>query len=106
MDFGPIQFVQFVRLFEMLGDGWVAIIVYGLFAGFLARLITTRESKVGLLSSALLGIAGALLGFFVAHWAGFDLESAGMRFVAAFTGSLLIAILGGVLLRRRRSDPD
>jgi uncharacterized membrane protein YeaQ/YmgE (transglycosylase-associated protein family) len=61
MEFGPVQIVQFVRLFDMLGDGWVAIVVYGIFAGLLARFVTAREAKVGLLSSSLLGIVGALL---------------------------------------------
>ncbi|GAA4861605.1 GlsB/YeaQ/YmgE family stress response membrane protein [Luteimonas vadosa] len=106
MDFGPVQIVQFVRLFDLLGDGWVAIVVYGIFAGLLAGFVTTREAKVGLLSSSLLGIAGAVLAFFACRWLGIELDGHGKRFLAAFAGSLLVAIVGGRLLRRKPEPAD
>lgn len=59
---GPIEFVQFMRFLDSLGDGGPAIIVLGILAGFLARLITTRKRNIGLVATCLLGIAGALLG--------------------------------------------
>ncbi|CAN5611087.1 hypothetical protein BH23PSE2_BH23PSE2_05600 [soil metagenome] len=105
MDFGPIQLVQFVRFLDGLGEGWLALLVYGVFAGFLAAFMTSRERKVGLFSASLLGIAGALLGFGVAQLLGIGLPGPGMRFLAAFLGSLLLALLVGLLPRRRRSEP-
>lgn len=102
MEHGPIQFVQFVRFLESVGDGWLSILVYGVFAGFLARFITTRERRIGLFATCLLGIAGALLGVVAARLLGIELEGPGMRFLAAFAGSLALAMLGGLLPRRKQ----
>ncbi len=103
MEHGPIQLVQFVRFLDGLGGGWLAIVVYGVFAGFLAAFITSRERRIGLLPTCLLGISGALLGIGAAHLLGIGLHGPGMRFLAAFAGSLALALLGGLLTRRRRA---
>lgn len=105
MEHGPIQLVQFVRFLDSVGDGWLSIVVYGVFAGFLARFITSRERRIGLFSTCLLGIAGALLGVGVAGLLGIELAGPGLRFLAAFAGSLAIALLGGLLPRRRDATP-
>lgn len=97
---GPIEFVQFMRFIESLGDGWLAIVVLGILAGFLARLITTRKRNIGLVSTCLLGITGAVLGVTVAGWLGIALDGTGMRFLAAFAGSLVLVVLGGLFRSR------
>ena len=104
MENGPIQIVQFVRFLDGLGDGWIAIVVLGIFAGFVARLVTTTRKNVGLLSTCLLGIAGAGLGVYGASALGFAPTGTGTRFLAALAGSFLIAI-AGALLRRKRPRP-
>jgi uncharacterized membrane protein YeaQ/YmgE (transglycosylase-associated protein family) len=105
MEYGPIQLVQFVRFLDGLGDGWLAIVVYGVFAGFLAAFITSRERRIGLLPAAVLGIAGALLAIGAAHLLGIGLQGPGRRFLAAFAGSMALALLFGLLTRRRRTPP-
>jgi uncharacterized membrane protein YeaQ/YmgE (transglycosylase-associated protein family) len=104
MENGPIEFVQFVRFLDSLGDGWPAIIVLGVLAGFVARFMTTNRREVGLLSTALLGIAGALLGVWAAKALGIALQGTGSRFLAAFAGSLVLALLGTVF--RRKAPPS
>ena len=59
---GPIEIVQFLQLFDRLGDGWVALVVIGLFAGFLVRFATSNQRSIGLLSTPTLSVAGAVLG--------------------------------------------
>lgn len=101
---GPIEFVQFMRFLDGLGDGWPAILVLGLLAGVVARLVTTQTREVGLLSTALLGIAGAVLGVFAAGWLGIELDGTGRRFLAALAGSLALAF-AGTLFRRPPREP-
>ena len=101
MENGPIEVVQFVRFLDGLGDGWAAILVLGVLAGFVARLMTTSEKSVGLLSTCLLGIAGAALGMFGTRALGLAPTGAGTRFLAALAGSLLLAFAGNALRRRK-----
>ena len=100
---GPIEFVQFVRFLESLGDGWPAIIALGVLAGMIARLATTQQRQVGFLSTCLLGIAGAVLGVTAAKFFAIPLQGLGARFLAALAGSLLLALLG--TLFRRKAPP-
>ena len=104
MEQGPVQFVEFVRFLEGLGDGWPAIIVIGFFAGFIARMMTTRARVVGFWSIWLLGIAGALLAIGAAKLLGVPLQGLGTRFLAALAGSLALAFIGSMILRGRRRD--
>jgi len=103
MENGPIEFVQFVRFLDSLGDGWPAIIVLGILAGIVARLVVTERRHVGLLSTALLGIAGALLGVWAAKALDIALPGSGSRFLDALAGSLTLALIGTLF---RRKTPD
>ncbi len=71
--------------------GIVAWLVLGLIAGFLASLMVNKRGE-GMLTDILLGIIGAVVGGFIAQFAGF----------AGITGlniySILIAIGGAVVV--------
>lgn len=99
---GPIEFVQFLELFEVLGDGWVLTAVLGVFAGFIVRFATTGKRSVGLVSTCLFGVAGAFIGVWVAAQLGVDTHGTGTRFLAALGGSVLLALAGALLPPRRR----
>lgn len=101
---GPIEFVQFMQLFDRLGDGWVALVVIGLFAGFLVRFATSNQRSIGLWSTALFGVAGAVLGVAVAGALGIALPGPGSRFLAALAGSFALSLLGGLF--RRKEKPE
>lgn len=73
-----------------------AWIVFGLVAGVVANVIDPRPAKGGLVGAIILGIAGALVGGFLANLVfgvgitGFDINS----FVIAVIGSLVLLFIG------------
>lgn len=72
--------------------GILAWIVFGLIAGAVAKLIMPGDDPGGFIITILVGIAGALVGGFVA-------TALGLGTVSGFNlGSFLIAILGAILL--------
>lgn len=73
----------------MTGFGWIAWIIIGIIAGWLAEKIMKREH--GLLTNLLVGIVGALIGGFLANSLGFD---AGGNWIVG----IIVATLGAVIL--------
>ena len=102
---GPVEFVQFLKLFEHLGDGWVLTAALGVFAGFIVRFATSSKRNIGLLSTCLFGLVGAFIGVWIAAQLGVDTRGTGMRFLAALGGSVLLALAGALLPRRERRRP-
>lgn len=72
--------------------GILTWIILGLIAGAIAKLIMPGDDPGGFIITILLGIAGALVGGFVASALGFGSVS-GFNFV-----SIIIAILGAIVL--------
>jgi uncharacterized membrane protein YeaQ/YmgE (transglycosylase-associated protein family) len=76
----------------MQGMGILSWIVFGLIAGAIAKLVTPGRDGGGCIITIIVGIAGALLGGWIATVLGFGgLSGFDVR-------SLAIAILGAVLL--------
>jgi uncharacterized membrane protein YeaQ/YmgE (transglycosylase-associated protein family) len=81
--------------------GWI---ILGLLAGAIAKLILPGDDPGGIIVTMLIGIAGALVGGFIASALGlgqvdafFDLGT----WVIAIVGSLLLLIIFRLLFRRR-----
>ena len=82
--------------------GWI---VLGLLAGVVAKAIMPGAERVGIVLTTLLGIAGALLGGFLASALGFgdpideffDLST----WVAAIAGALVILFIWNAINQRR-----
>lgn len=81
--------------------GLLAWIVLGLLAGALARLIVPGRQNVGCIATMAVGIAGALVGGFVAEAVfdedvdlGFDLRSLAIATVFAIVFLLLLEAIG------------
>ncbi len=82
--------------------GWIAI---GAVAGILAKALYPGAENIGIVLTILLGIAGALLGGFVAWVVGagdpidefFDIST----WIAAIVGSLIILFVWNTLRNRR-----
>jgi uncharacterized membrane protein YeaQ/YmgE (transglycosylase-associated protein family) len=72
--------------------GILTWIVLGLIVGVLAKLIMPGKDPGGIIITMLLGIAGALIGGFIANAMGLGAVS-GINL-----GSILIAVLGAILL--------
>ena len=72
--------------------GILAWIVFGLIAGAVAKLIMPGDDPGGFIITILIGIAGALVGGFIA-------TALGLGSVSGFNlASFLIAVLGAILL--------
>lgn len=77
-------------------------IVFGLIVGLIAQLLNPNPSKGGILSSAILGIVGAVTGGFVADAllgisiTGFNLSS----FVIAVAGAIVVVGIQNALVRK------
>jgi len=72
--------------------GIITWIIFGLIAGALAKFIMPGDDPGGIIVTILIGIAGALIGGFIA-------TGLGMGGVDGFNlGSFFIAVLGAILL--------
>jgi uncharacterized membrane protein YeaQ/YmgE (transglycosylase-associated protein family) len=81
--------------------GLLSWIVMGLLAGALAKFLLPGRDPGGCIVTALIGVAGAVLGGFLATRmgfggiSGFDLRSLGIAVVGAFLFLLVLRMLGG-----------
>ena len=85
--------------------GILLFVVFGLVVGFLARAIMPGTQSMGLVATALLGIAGSFVGGFlvslVTHNRVMDLNTAGI--IGSIVGALLVLFIVGRLGARRAS---
>jgi uncharacterized membrane protein YeaQ/YmgE (transglycosylase-associated protein family) len=73
--------------------GILVWIVLGLVAGILAQIIVPAKVPGGLVTTALLGVAGALLGGFIATHLGFgDISGFDLRSVAIAVGGAILLL--------------
>lgn len=84
--------------------GILLFIVFGLLVGFIARALLPGRQSMGLVMTALLGMAGSLIGGFLGNLAAgrplLDFHSAG--FLGSLLGSILLLVALGASRRRRR----
>ena len=85
--------------------GILSWIVFGLIAGALAKLIMPGDDPGGFIVTTLIGIAGALLGGFIAIQLGFgDITGFDFRsFIIAIVGALLLLFIYRLATRGRRT---
>ena len=81
---------------------WLVIIVLGLVAGAIAKLITPGRDPGGCIVTLLLGIAGAFLGTWLGRLAGLygPNDSAGL--IGAVIGAVIILLVYRLIAGRRR----
>lgn len=81
--------------------GWI---VFGFFAGLIARAIMPGKQALGLVATTLLGIGGSFVGGLVASL----LRGSSFRrfetsgFIGAVLGALLLLFIGEMMSKRRR----
>jgi uncharacterized membrane protein YeaQ/YmgE (transglycosylase-associated protein family) len=86
---------------------WLAWIVVGAIAGWLAGLIVKGDEGLGVIGHILLGLAGALIGGYVVGLVTgndpmdgvFDIST----IVTAVVGAVVLVLLGSMLMRGRRT---
>jgi uncharacterized membrane protein YeaQ/YmgE (transglycosylase-associated protein family) len=89
--------------------GIIAWIILGLLAGLIARAIMPGDDSIGLIATVIIGIAGAIIGGFIAELIGF--EGLGSFFelrtwiIAVAGAALLLLIVRAVASGRRHHGP-
>jgi uncharacterized membrane protein YeaQ/YmgE (transglycosylase-associated protein family) len=87
----------------MQPDGILGWLLIGLVAGVLGKLIMPGKDPGGIIVTILLGIAGALLAFFLTPMMGLELTETWHSYAAATAGAvLLLALYRLVMVRRVR----
>jgi uncharacterized membrane protein YeaQ/YmgE (transglycosylase-associated protein family) len=80
----------------------ITLIIGGL-VGWLASIVMKTNAQMGLIANVAVGVAGSMLGFWVAGMLGFAAVGGIARFLVAFAGAvLLIFILGKLGIFKRR----
>ena len=83
-----------------MGILWMIII--GLIAGAIAKLLMPGRDPGGIIVTILLGIAGALLGGFLGRSLGIMGEGQEAGWIAAFVGAIVLLLLYRLIVGRRR----
>jgi len=84
----------------MQGVGWIAAIIIGIFAGWVAEKILKRND--GLLMNLIAGLIGGLVGkFLIVDIIGFTYGGWIASAIAAIIGAVLVLFIWGLIFRRR-----
>jgi uncharacterized membrane protein YeaQ/YmgE (transglycosylase-associated protein family) len=78
--------------------GWI---VFGLIVGLIARLLHPGRDPGGFIITALLGIAGSLLGGFIGRAMGLYREGQGAGLIVSILGAILLLVVYHVIAGRR-----
>lgn len=82
--------------------GIIVWIVFGLLVGIVAKVLMPGRDPGGFILTALLGIAGALVGGFIGRTAGWYGEGDPVGFVMAVVGSIVLLVLDRLAIRGPR----
>lgn len=82
---------------------WIFSLIIGGIVGWLASIIMKTNAQMGLIANVLVGVAGSLLGYWIAGLLGFAPAGGIVRFIVALAGAaLLIFILGKLGFFRKK----
>jgi uncharacterized membrane protein YeaQ/YmgE (transglycosylase-associated protein family) len=80
----------------------IGFIIIGLLAGLLARLLVPGRDSMGLLATAVLGMAGALVAGFLAKVLFNDSDGVGL--IGSIIGAVLLLLVWRAFVSRRQSS--
>ena len=84
----------------MVGVGWIAAIIIGIFAGWVAEKILRRDD--GLLMNLAAGLIGGLLGkWLIVDLLGFHYMGWVSSAIAAIVGAVVLLFVWGLIFRKR-----
>lgn len=82
-------------------NSWIWAIVIGGIAGAIAKLLMPGKDPGGCIVTILLGIAGAMLAYFVGQQLGFTSTNDGVGLIGSVIGAFLILLIYRLVMRRR-----
>lgn len=82
-------------------NSWIWAIVIGGIAGAIAKLLMPGKDPGGCIVTILLGIAGAMLAYFVGQQLGFSSTNDGVGLIGSVIGAFLILLIYRLVMRRR-----
>jgi uncharacterized membrane protein YeaQ/YmgE (transglycosylase-associated protein family) len=83
--------------------GWIATIILGGIAGWLASMVMIRDSSMGIFWNIIVGVIGGLIGSAIGNVTGFLTTDAGwvMYLVTAFVGAIVLLAAANMVQRGR-----
>ena len=76
---------------------WIISLIIGGIVGWLASIIMKTNAQMGLIANILVGVAGSMLGFWIAGMLGIAASGGILRFVIALGGAMLLIFILGKL---------
>jgi uncharacterized membrane protein YeaQ/YmgE (transglycosylase-associated protein family) len=86
---------------QIFGGGIIWTIFIGLIAGLLARALKPGNDKLSLLWTIVLGIAGALLAWYIGGALGWYAPGEPAGFIASVVGAIVLLVLYGMLRKKK-----
>jgi uncharacterized membrane protein YeaQ/YmgE (transglycosylase-associated protein family) len=88
---------------EDLDMGWIATIILGGIAGWLASMVMNRDASMGIFWNIIVGVIGGLLGSAIGNVTGFLTANAGwvMYLITAFVGAVVLLAAANMVQRGR-----
>jgi len=83
--------------------GWIATIILGGIAGWLASMVMNRDASMGIFWNIIVGVIGGLLGSAIGNVTGFLTANAGwvMYLITAFVGAVVLLAAANMVQRGR-----
>jgi len=83
--------------------GWIATIILGGIAGWLASMVMNRDGSMGILLNIIVGVIGGLIGSAIGNATGFLTTGAGwvMYLITAFVGAIVLLAIVNLVQRGR-----
>lgn len=82
--------------------GWLWAIIIGLIVGAVAKLLMPGKDPGGFIVTALLGIAGSVIGTWIGRAAGWYQEGQGAGFIMSVIGAVILLFIYRMIVGRRR----
>ncbi|WP_170002193.1 GlsB/YeaQ/YmgE family stress response membrane protein [Pseudopontixanthobacter vadosimaris] len=83
--------------------GWIATIIIGGIAGWLASLVMNRDASMGIFWNIVVGIIGGVIGSAIGDAIGFLSDDAGwfLYLITAFVGAVVLLAIVNLVTRKR-----
>ena len=83
--------------------GWIATIILGGIAGWLASMVMNRDASMGIFWNIIVGVVGGLIGSAIGNVVGFLSDDAGwvLYLITAFVGAVVLLAIANLVQRGR-----